>query len=189
MLKKQLSILMRGHRAMRKRLTKIPGRCKAPLRGQRQQMSLKYAFWSFVSGTLGIVAIFKITEFVGHPLLIGSFGASAVLLFGANDSPLAQPRNLVGGHLVSACVAVLMVALFGSSPLTIAVGVGLAIFAMNLTHTTHPPGGATALIGIQGSAGPGFIFVPVLAGAFILLVTALFTNNVVYHRKYPRHWF
>lgn len=151
-------------------------------------MSLKYAFWSFVSGTLGILAIFGITDLVGHPLLIGSFGASAVLLFGVTDSPLAQPRNLIGGHLVSAGVAVLVVALFGSNQLAMAIGVGLAVFAMNLTHTNHPPGGATALIGVQGGAGPGFILVPVLAGALILLVMALFTNNLVYHRKYPKHW-
>ena len=151
-------------------------------------MSLRYAVWSFISGTLGILAICQITTLVGQPLLIGSFGASAVLLFGATDSPLAQPRNLVGGHLVSAGVAVMVVALFGSSPLTMAIGVGLAIFVMNLTHTTHPPGGATALIGVQGAVGPGFILLPVLAGALILLVTAIFTNNVVYHRSYPKHW-
>ena len=152
-------------------------------------MSLRYAIWSFLSGTLGLLAIMGITDLVGHPLLIGSFGASAVLLFGVTDSPLGQPRNLIGGHLVSAGVAALVVALFGSSQLTMAIGVGLAIFAMNLTHTNHPPGGATALIGIQGAVGPEFILVPVLAGALILLATALFTNNVVYHRKYPRHWF
>jgi CBS-domain-containing membrane protein len=151
-------------------------------------MTAKYAVWSFLSGTLGILAIFFVTDLVGYPLLIGSFGASAVLLFGATDSPLAQPRNLVGGHLVSACVAVLVVAVFGSTPLSIAVGVGLALLAMNLTHTTHPPGGATALIGVQGAVGPEFVLVPVLAGALILLATALFTNNVVYHRKYPNHW-
>ena len=128
------------------------------------------------------------TTLVGHPLLIGSFGASAVLLFGANDSPLAQPRNLVGGHLVSAVAAVIMVALFGSTPLSMAIGVGLAIFVMNMTHTTHPPGGATALIGVQGAVGPEFILLPVLAGALILLIMAIFTNNVVYHRSYPKHW-
>jgi len=173
---------------IRKRLAGLPRRYRVPIRGPRPEMSLRYAVWSFLSGTLGILAIFEITKLVGHPLLIGSFGASAVLLFGATDSPLAQPRNLVGGHLVSATVAVLVVALFGTSPLTMAIGVGLAIFAMNLTHTTHPPGGATALIGVQGAVGPGFILVPVLAGALILLVTALFTNNVVYHRTYPKHW-
>jgi CBS-domain-containing membrane protein len=173
---------------IRKRLTGMPKRCKAPFRGPRPPMSLRYAVWSFLSATLGILAIFEVTALVGHPLLIGSFGASAVLLFGATDSPLAQPRNLVGGHLVSAAVAVAVVALLGSTPLTMAIGVGLAIFVMNLTHTTHPPGGATALIGVQGAVGPGFIVLPVLAGALILLVTAIFTNNVVYHRSYPKHW-
>jgi CBS-domain-containing membrane protein len=163
-------------------------RCRAPFRGPRSSMSLRYAVWSFLSATLGIYAICWVTSLVGYPLLIGSFGASAVLLFGANDSPLAQPRNLVGGHLISAAVAVVVVALLGSTPVAIALGVGLAIFMMNITHTTHPPGGATALIGIQGAAGPEFIIVPVLAGVVILLVTAVFTNNVVYHRSYPKHW-
>ena len=171
-----------------KRISGLPQRCRAPLRGPRTAMSLRYAFWSFISATLGILAISEITTLVGHPLLIGSFGASAVLLFGATDSPLSQPRNLVGGHLVSAVVAVIVVALFGSTPLSMAIGVGLAIFVMNLTHTTHPPGGATALIGVQGAVGPGFILLPVLAGALILLVTSIFTNNVVYHRTYPKHW-
>lgn len=173
---------------IRKRLAGLSRSCKAPLRSTRPAMSLRYAVWSFISATLGILAICKITILVGHPLLIGSFGASAVLLFGATESPLSQPRNLVGGHLVSAVVAVIVVTLLGSTPVAMAVGVGLAIFVMNLTHTTHPPGGATALIGIQGAVGPEFILLPVLAGALILLITALFTNNVVYHRSYPKHW-
>jgi CBS-domain-containing membrane protein len=66
--------------------------------------------------------------------------------------------------------------------------VGVAIFLMHITHTTHPPGGATALIGVQGHAGLAFILVPVLAGALILLAVALFTNNVIHHRQYPKHW-
>jgi CBS-domain-containing membrane protein len=144
--------------------------------------------WSLFSATLGILAIGEVTALVGYPLLIGSLGASAVLLFGATDSPLAQPRNLVGGHLVSAIVAVVVVALFGSTPYAMALAVGMAIFVMNLTHTTHPPGGATALIGVQGAVGPTFVVMPVLAGVLILLATAIFTNNVVYHRSYPKHW-
>ena len=174
---------------IKKRLAGLPQRCTAPLRGQRPQMSLRYAVWGGLSGTLAILAICEITSLVGQPLLIGSFGASAVLLFGATESPLAQPRNLIGGHLLSAGVAVVVVALFGSSPVTIAIAVGLAIFVMNLTHTTHPPGGATALIGAQGAVGPEFILLPVLAGALILLLLAIFLNNIVYHRSYPKHWF
>lgn len=141
-----------------------------------------------LSGTVAILALLRLAAWTGHPLLIGSFGASAVMLFGAPDSPLAQPRNLIGGHLVSAGVAVLLVALFGSSYGVVALGVGLAIGLMHLTHTTHPPGGATALIGVQGHAGWPFLFVPVLAGVLILLLVALFTSNIVHHRRYPRHW-
>ncbi|MHC1697518.1 MAG: HPP family protein [Geobacteraceae bacterium] len=173
---------------MKQRLSRMPGKMKGTLRGTHAPKSLKYATWGLVSGSLSILAIIAVTELAGFPLLIGSFGASAVLLFGANESPLAQPRNLVGGHLISAISAVVIVALFGSNPYTIAMTVGIAIFLMYLTGTTHPPGGATALIGVQGNAGFAFVLVPVLAGVLILLVVALFTNNVVHHRQYPKHW-
>lgn len=180
--------MMRRHVAIDKRLARVRRKCKAPIRGLRPAMTLRYALWGFLSATIAILAICQITALVGHQLLIGSFGASAVLLFGATESPMAQPRNLVGGHVVSSAVAVLVVSLMGSTPMAMAVGVGLAIFVMNITHTTHPPGGATALIGIQGAAGASFILIPVLTGALILLAIAIFTNNVVYHRSYPKHW-
>ncbi|MBU5638971.1 HPP family protein [Geomonas sp. Red69] len=187
-MKRRLSVVMRRKVAIRKRLARVSRRCRAPLRGTRAPMTLYYAAWSFLSATAGLLAISEVTILLGHPLLIGSLGASAVLLFGATESPLAQPRNLVGGHLVSALVAVVVVALFGSTPLSMAFAVATSIFLMNLTHTTHPPGGATALIGVQGGAGLGFVLLPVLTGTLILLTVACFTNNVVYHRSYPRHW-
>lgn len=187
-MKRRVSILLRRKVAIGRRLARVPRRCRAPLKGERPEVSLRYAFWSFLSATTAIAAIGWMTGLVGHRLLIGSFGASVVLLFGANDSPLAQPRNVIGGHLVSAAVAVAVVALLGSTPFSMALAVGLAIFAMNLTDTTHPPGGATALIGVQGGVGPEFVLFPVLAGAVVLLAMACFTNNVVYHRSYPRHW-
>jgi len=219
-MKRRISKLVRRNNiALKKRLSRVPRNFMAPMRGERPPVSLRYAFWSLLTATLGVLAIVEMTSLFGHPLLIGSFGASAVLLFGATESPLAQPRNLVGGHILSAVVAVLVVALFGatesplaqprnlvgghilsavvavlvvalfgSTPLTMALGVGLAIFVMNITDTTHPPGGATALIGVQGAVDPAFILLPVLAGTLILLAVACFTNNVVYHRSYPRHW-
>lgn len=174
---------------MRKRLIKMPGKMKGTLKGNHPPRSVKYAIWAFLTATLSILAILAVTEVWGQPLLIGSLGASAVLLFGANDSPLAQPRNLVGGHLISALVAVIVVALLGSGPLAISLAVGISTLLMYVTRTIHPPGGATALIGVQGHAGYHFLLVPVLAGVSILLLVALFTNNVVHHRQYPKHWF
>lgn len=174
---------------MKRRLARLPGKMtgRRP-RGGRAPLSLKYALWGFLSGAAGILAILAVTRLAGHPLLIGSFGASAVLLFGAAESPLAQPRNLVGGHLVSAGVAVAVVACGGTGSTAIALAVGLATLLMYLTRTVHPPGGATALIGVQGHAAPDFLLVPVLAGTLVLLAVALFTNNVVHHRHYPEHW-
>lgn len=71
-------------------------------------------------------------------------------------------------------------------PLGLAVGISL--FLMYITRTVHPPGGSTALIGVMGGAGFMFVLVPVLAGALILLLVALFTNNVVHHWQYPKNW-
>ncbi|MCW7492792.1 HPP family protein [Leptospira sp. 2 VSF19] len=142
-----------------------------------------------ISSTVSIWSILAITNWSGHSLLIGSFGATAVLLFAVPEAPLSQPRNLIGGHLISATIAVILVAVFGTNFFTIGISVGLSIFVMYLTHTLHPPGGATALIGVMGGAGIDFIFVPVLVGAIILLMNALFVNNFVHHRKYPVVWF
>lgn len=66
---------------------------------------------------------------------------------------------------------------------------GLSIFVMYWIHTLHPPGGATAMIGVLGGVGVDFILFPVLIGVLILLVNALLINNLVHHRKYPVVWF
>ncbi|WP_298267665.1 HPP family protein [Geobacter sp.] len=174
---------------MKRRFARLPGKLKGRRnRSVRKPLSLKYAIWGLLSGTAGILAILAVTRLAGHPLLIGSFGASAVLLFGAAESPLAQPRNLVGGHLLSAAVAVVVVACGGTGSAAIALAVGVATLLMYLTRTVHPPGGATALIGVQGHAGAAFLLMPVLVGALILLAVALLTNNIVHHRHYPEHW-
>lgn len=171
---------------MNKSLAKLFWHSKDQFKEPRQKMSLRYAIWSFISATLGILVILKITYLVGHPLLIGSFGASAAFLFNGKDLSLTDLLSLVGGHVVSAVVAVLVVTLVGSTPFAMAIAVGLAIIVMSLTHTTHSPGGATALIGVQGAVGPGFILMPVLVCALILAATAMVTNLLVFHHPYTK---
>ena len=84
-------------------------------------------------------------------MIIGSFGASAVLIYGAIKSPLAQPRNLIGGHILSAVVGVASYQLFHAHLwFASAVAVATAIAVMHATKTLHPPGGATALIAVIG---------------------------------------
>lgn len=151
--------------------------------------------WSWIGSFLGILAIsyFHLDILKGSDLslIIGSFGASAVLVYGAVNSPLAQPRNLIGGHLLSAFIGVSIYKIFPDYMIfSAALAVSLSILVMQLTLTLHPPGGATALIAIIGSPsihelGYVYILVPVLSGSFILLIIAIIVNNIPSHRHYP----
>ena len=155
-------------------------------------------FWSFLGALLGIGSCACLSAAYFEPrdltLLIGSFGASAVLIYGAVKSPLAQPRNLVGGHIISALIGVTCYKLFGGFPwLAAALAVSLAIAFMHLTRTLHPPGGATALIAVISGKqihDLGFLFaiLPVGIGAMLLLFVAVIVNNLCKDRKYPEYW-
>ncbi|HWY12738.1 MAG TPA: HPP family protein [Bacteroidia bacterium] len=151
--------------------------------------------WTFIGAFLGIATIGFIqskqfTEY-DNVFLIGSFGATAVLIFGATNSPLAQPRNLIGGHLISAIVGVCVHKLFPNELwLAASLSVSLSIVAMQITKTMHPPGGATALIANIGSEkiknlGFGYVVSPVMSGVLIMLIIALIVNNIPKNRNYP----
>lgn len=154
--------------------------------------------WSWIGSATGIGLCAYLSANYFEPrdlsLLIGSFGASAVLVYSAIKSPLAQPRNLVGGHLISGLVGVACFQLFGSTLwIAAALSVSLAIVAMLATKTLHPPGGATALIAVIG--GPkvhnlGYLYaaLPAASGAIVLLAVALLVNNLCKDRRYPEYW-
>jgi CBS-domain-containing membrane protein len=162
------------------------------------RVSWSEIFWSWIGAFLGIAAVAVIhynlltgTDFV---MVIGSFGASAVLIYGAIRSPLAQPRNLLGGHMVSAVIGVASYKLLhGQMWLAAAVAVATAIAVMHIVKALHPPGGATALIAVIGSDKVhdlGFLYalVPAGLGAAIMLVVALLVNNLAATRQYPEYW-
>lgn len=119
------------------------------------------------------------------PLYIGSLGATAVLLYAAPHSPLARVRNTIGGHLVSAFVGVTIYMLVGQYPaLAEALAVSGAIFAMLITGTLHPPGGATALIAVIGShkihtLGYLYILCPVASGVLLMLLVAFILDKTI----------
>lgn len=172
---------------------KLRGNTKSP-----PGVSPKEIFWSWLGaflgiGLLGLLAEGGLAE-QEKVMLIGSFGASAVLLYGAPKSPLAQPRNLLGGHILSGLVGVACYKLYAEAPwLASALAVSGAIALMHLTKTLHPPGGATALIAVIGgekvhSLGFWYCLNPVGLGASIMLLVALLVNNIPAHRRYPEFW-
>ncbi|MEW6427049.1 MAG: HPP family protein [Thermodesulfobacteriota bacterium] len=154
--------------------------------------------WSWLGAFLGIGAVsllhyrfFSANDLV---MLIGSFGASAVLIYGAIKSPLAQPRNLLGGHVLSASVGVFFCQLLPDQLwLAAPLAVATAIAVMHVSKTLHPPGGASALIAVIGSdrihaLGYFYVLVPVALGAGIMLAVALIVNNLPKTRRYPEFW-
>ncbi|MEJ2386194.1 MAG: FimV/HubP family polar landmark protein [Chromatiaceae bacterium] len=168
-------------------------------RGSPPRVSSSEMVWSWIGAFFGIGAVALLNQlfFVGTDLtlVIGSFGASAVLVYGAIRSPLAQPRNLVGGHVLSAVVGVVTWKLLQHDPsLAEAVAVATAIALMHATKTLHPPGGATALIAVIGSKkihdlGFFYCLMPATVGPLILLAVAVLVNNIPNSRRYPETWF
>lgn len=178
---------------MREFIRKMKGKGQSPPIVSKEEI-----FWSWLGGFFGIFSLtitnYTLLRELNLPLLIGSFGASAVLVYGAIRSPLAQPRNLVGGHILSALIGVACYKFFTDQLwLSASLAVSLAIVAMHITKTLHPPGGATALIAVIGDKkihdlGFFYAIVPVGIGAIILLIVALIVNNLPKSRHYPEYW-
>lgn len=160
-------------------------------------IDFKDHLWTFIGSFAGIGLIGLLNQNVftqsDNLFLIGSFGASSVLIYGIVNSPLAQPRNLVGGHVICALVGVTVHYIIPNEIwLSSAFAVSLSIVMMQITKTLHPPGGATALIANIGSEkvtslGYFYVLSPVLSGVLILLLVALIVNNMTSHRSYPKN--
>jgi CBS-domain-containing membrane protein len=169
---------------MKRILNKIRGDTKLPPRPQHMQV-----FTGLIGGAVGIGSIALLAHSQGVPLLMAPFGATCVLLFAAPDAPLAQPRNVVGGHFISSLVGLLFLKFVGAGPVEMGLAVGLAIALMQLTRTVHPPAGADPLVVMMSSnTGWSFLAAPVLASAVLLVLIALLINNVGPAKRWPRYW-
>ncbi|KAF2180385.1 HPP-domain-containing protein [Zopfia rhizophila CBS 207.26] len=163
--------------------------------------------WGFVGSLCGLAiiqAVFGHSEYFtsrNAPPIVASFGASAILCYGAIDVPLAQPRSLIFGHFFSALTGVILAIIFDlhldddrdGVPrlqwLAASLATAVALVVMHFTRTTHPPAGATALL---PCVDPGiwamkwYILPVVLLSSVLVLVSALLVNNV--QRQYPKFW-
>lgn len=158
--------------------------------------------WSWLGAFLGIYAIANInvminTQHTDALFLLGSFGASSVLIYAAPQAEFSQPRNFIGGHFISTIIGVSVYKFFSFDiAILSAIAVSASIVVMHLSNTLHPPGGATALVAIVGSPqthelGYMFAFSPILLDSFVLLIIGLIINNLSNNpkRHYPRYWY
>lgn len=158
-----------------------------PLPVAKKQMAI-----ASIGAGLGLM----ITSLTSHWLLgsvnlwfVAPMGASAVLLFGLPNSPLAQPWSIVGGNLVAGVIGVTTAMYVPSLPLACGIAACLAILVMFQLRCLHPPSGAVALTAILGGNGVQqlgyhFILTPVLLNSVCLALLALIFNNLA-GRRYP----
>jgi CBS-domain-containing membrane protein len=139
-------------------------------------------------GGLTIYLLAQVQAWTSLLMLAPAFGASCVLVFALPDSPLAHPRNVIGGHLVSTAVGLAALAILGHGPLAMGVGVGIAIVAMMLTRTLHPPAGGNPVMVILGGASVSFLFKPILLGAVVIVLIGAAYHHLVAGRRYPKTW-
>lgn len=141
-----------------------------------------------LSGAGGFITIYILSQLsigLDAVLLVAPFGASCVLVFALPQSPLAQPKNVIGGHLISAFIGIAVFALMGAQPVSFALAVGLAIAAMQATGTLHPPAGADPIVALIAGASWQFLLTPILAGTIVIVATAFCYHKYVSRRRYP----
>lgn len=164
--------------------------------------SLLVCIWAFIGAFTGISLIsllFHVLPVRGPsdpPIIIASFGASAILEYNSISSLLAQPRNAIFGQAFSSIIAIAITKAFQLSDnfenlrwLAGALAVATASAVMGLTKTIHPPAGATALLAATTPeiTKLGWFLIPlVLLGSVVMLLVACVVNNI--QRQFPLHW-
>ena len=141
-----------------------------------------------IGATSAIATTAGLSELTGTALLMAPFGASCFLAFAVPESPLAQPRNIVFGHLISMVVGMLVLSILGDGWLSVAVAVGLAVLMMQVTRTGHPPAGADPLVVFALQPGLGYLLFPGLTGAILIALVAVIFNNLRPNVSYPKYW-
>ncbi|MBM1173443.1 HPP family protein [Microvirga arabica] len=142
-----------------------------------------------LGGAIATLTLVFLAQWSGLAFVMAPFGATCVLAFALPDSPLSQPRSIVGGHLIATTVGLAVGNLLGVSPWTMALAVGLAIALMLITRTTHAPAGADPLLVMLAMPDWWFLLTPVLSGALTLVAVAYAYHRITGRADYPRYWF
>jgi CBS-domain-containing membrane protein len=146
-----------------------------------------------VGGAIAIGGMEAFSAATAFPLAAIPFATSIVMVLGMPDAPPAQPRALIGGHLVSTLAGLVILKLCGPAPWAAAVAVGLAMIAMHLTDTFHPPAGIDPLVVVVNDMPWSFLVAPVAVGALLLAAFAYGWHNVMAPRSrkravWPARW-
>lgn len=149
---------------------------------------IKHVLLAGLGGMLAIGTVALITANSQLALVLGSFGASCVLIFGYPDVPFSQPRNIICGHFLSTLTGLFFLSVFGPTWWSAALAAGTAIAVMMITRTVHPPAGSNPVIVFLGQPGWDFLVFPTLIGSLIITLVAIVYNNLTRQEGYPKYW-
>ena len=162
-------------------------------KGQNEQLvpksSLNEIIFAFIGSFIAIALIGYFTKTYDNLLIMGSFGASCVLLFAFPKSPFSQPRNVILGHFISSLIGLLFLHFVGNDYISMALALALSISLMIVTRTVHPPAGSNPIIIFLFEASWDYLIFPTLIGSIILVIVSLFYNNLYKNRNYPQYWY
>lgn len=154
---------------------------------QRKKLNYRRILGSSIGGFLGMAVIAFLSECSGASFLLPSFGATCVIAFVIPDSAYAQPQSIICGHLLSSIIGILCYNIMQTHWWSLAIAVALSMAVMQLTKTLHPPAAADpAIVMMQGGVPWSFLLTPVLSGSVVLVLLALFYNNFIAKRPYPK---
>jgi CBS-domain-containing membrane protein len=134
--------------------------------------SISYIATAWLGSSLAIAFVAVLGQQAGQPLILGSFGASCVLLFGFPDAVFSQPRNLIIGHILCSLIGLCFLKFVGPEWWSMALAVGTALAAMLSTRTVHPPAGSNPVIIFLTQPDWQFLLFPTLAGVVGLFFVA-----------------
>ncbi|MBP2656865.1 MAG: hypothetical protein H6Q73_4434 [Firmicutes bacterium] len=145
-----------------------------------RRLNVWHIFSSSVGAMLGIGTIAYLSSVTGKYFLMPPLGATCFIAFVIPDSAFAQPRNIIGGHLLSSIIGILCANFFGAEWWSYALAVSIAIAVMQIVRLQHPPAAADPLLlMMQGTASWDFLITPVLSGSIILVIIAMLFKKLL----------
>lgn len=154
---------------------------------QRHQprQSLRKNIKSGIGGLICIASIAWLGFLTDNLFLMAPFGATCVLIFSLPNSPLSQPINMIGGHLISSLIGIVMFQILPLEWWAPALAVGLCISSMAILRVTHPPAGANPLVIFIGGFGWEYLIFPVLTGSLLITLIAWLFHKLPPMSEYP----
>ncbi|MFJ2832580.1 HPP family protein [Streptomyces sp. NPDC087263] len=140
-----------------------------------------------VTTSVGLAVLAAVGALTHQTALVPPLAASMAIVTATPQSPLAQPRHVIGGHMLSCLVAFAVLALGWHGPWAAAVAAGVACGLVLLLKAAHPPAMATAVM-IMLTRPPVIPFVPLLAIGAALLIGVQMVSARLQRQMYPTSW-